>query len=698
MAPSATEVRSNKAWLAVSRFRSLVPTLGAFARALTGNPKTTVKVVKAGAYSDGDTIYLAPPISLGEDVSHERMICNMRDDDLQLLCLGCSQQEDVMYRLFHEMGHIVYGSSIKFAWHTVGTDLLQYAQKAWEEDFPWFSKQMPKLIKDGKQAGNPCETVMQLAYAIHPFLKLFVNVVEDVRVDSATYVARPGIKMMAESQVYGIMSQGMQTYDENGVLVTEWWSERSLDMQLMIGFLHRCFEYYMEHFVSDEANEILEDDILAGYIENSREVKDQFEAYKLSCNILHRLHQLGYCEPPPGPEDSDEDSGEEDSSDDTEDDNSEDDDKDGETPPEESGSSDGGTGDQEGNSADGSGTGEGDADGDSDVPPPRPITRAEFEQLEKLFDCEQVKNDGRPADKRAVEVAVIQSAWFEGPSATIAGVKFHHWKDRLKKSGIRWDDGWEGVSRLESLMPPESVMTKAVTHGRVVFSDNKRTKVVRNKKAGRIAPGKLHRAALGDERLFAKKERPGRKDYFGVVMLDVSGSNASGTIVQLREMAMAQGEFLDRLGVPFEMYAHTALPTPDYYTSDARTLTLDLYPVVGEGERWTKESRERVSKLEACCANLDGHALEFARKRCDAVRATDHFILYSSDGQMPAENYDEELDILQRELKVCQQKGYTVQGVGLGTDSPSKHGLDTVIVNSSADIALVVKQLEKRLT
>jgi hypothetical protein len=71
--------------------------------------------------------------------------------------------------------------------------------------------------------------------------------------------------------------------------------------------------------------------------------------------------------------------------------------------------------------------------------------------------------------------------------------------------------------------------------------------------------------------------------------------------------------------------------------------------------------------------------------------------MYYSDGKMPATNHDEELEILRRELALCKKRGYTVAGVGVRTDSPSKHGLPTVQINEKDDIMLVVRHLQKML-
>jgi cobalamin biosynthesis protein CobT len=247
-------------------------------------------------------------------------------------------------------------------------------------------------------------------------------------------------------------------------------------------------------------------------------------------------------------------------------------------------------------------------------------------------------------------------------------------------------------------MPPENILGKPLTHARIVFSDNQRSKHVRHQKSGKISGGKLYRAAVDDPRLFQKKIMPGKKDYFFVIMGDISGSNMSGTIEDLKRMLLVQGELLSRLGVKFEMYAHTAMAKNLHSRAwDPDEMYLDIYTIKDGNEAWTEESRLRVAALSPAQANLDGHALEFARKRCDAAQATRKIILYSSDGAMPAENFREELDILQNEIALCKKKKYILAGVGLRTDSPSRHGLETVQVNSAADIGLVVRQLEKYL-
>jgi hypothetical protein len=96
-------------------------------------------------------------------------------------------------------------------------------------------------------------------------------------------------------------------------------------------------------------------------------------------------------------------------------------------------------------------------------------------------------------------------------------------------------------------------------------------------------------------------------------------------------------------------------------------------------------------------ANLDGHTLEFYRKVAERERATDKIILYYTDGAMPCENFDDELEVLQREIREAPRRNITVVGIGVRTDAPVEHGLDTIRIDSLEEVPRVVKDLESRL-
>ena len=143
------------------------------------------------------------------------------------------------------------------------------------------------------------------------------------------------------------------------------------------------------------------------------------------------------------------------------------------------------------------------------------------------------------------------------------------------------------------------------------------------------------------------------------------------------------------------VFAHTA----NYHDSASylEGIDLDIYHIKDEGEPWTSKTKERLLAIKSAAANIDGHTLEFYRKKLLESSATDKILLYYTDGAMPMENYTEELEILKREITYCKRDNITLLGVGIGTNSPVAHGLDTVQVDDSSGIINVVTHLAKRL-
>lgn len=316
------------------------------------------------------------------------------------------------------------------------------------------------------------------------------------------------------------------------------------------------------------------------------------------------------------------------------------------------------------------------------------------------------------ADNAAIEKAIVQGIYFETPSRHIHGVREHFWGQPIEVGGTNISRGWDADrlarTRLHrhavgldgDLAVPESILGGALLAMRAAFSDNKRGKHQMHLKSGKINANTLgKRAPLADERLFKRTIRPGKKDYFVILGLDISGSTIGLNIHLIKRAAMAQANLLNRMGIKFAIYAHTG----DYHYGDTsgtfrgNELDLDIYHVKDPEEPWNAATQERLEKLAPASCNLDGHTVEYYRKLCDRRPETDKIILYYSDGKMPAENHDEELEILQREIRECDRRGYTLLGVGVRTDSPARHGLPTVQVDEDGDIVKVVKHLEKAL-
>lgn len=297
-----------------------------------------------------------------------------------------------------------------------------------------------------------------------------------------------------------------------------------------------------------------------------------------------------------------------------------------------------------------------------------------------------------------VAAYVLQGDYFESPSTNITGVRVHKWGEPTIYQGRRsQQDGWSQYTNDKEVPSVgEPILGPALLEMRRTFQDNARADHQRHLRSGRVDARVLgKRAWAKDDRLFQKKRLPGKRDYAVLLGLDISGSTHGANIHLIKRAAAAQAELCDRLGVDFSIFAHTANPDPGrgYHQG----LGLDLYEVKKFGAPWSAEPKAALAGLCADAENLDGHTIEFYRKMIEKHPATDKIILYYTDGKMPAANHDEELEILQREIRVCKQKGITLMGVGIRTSSPKAHGLDTVRVDADQDMVKVVRHLESAL-
>lgn len=242
---------------------------------------------------------------------------------------------------------------------------------------------------------------------------------------------------------------------------------------------------------------------------------------------------------------------------------------------------------------------------------------------------------------------------------------------------------------------PEGLLAPSLLHMRRALADNAMADRQHNKRSGRVNQRVLGRRAWNDDdRLFSKKTVPGKRDYAVLIGIDISGSTSSygggrggmPTIHLELLAAYAQAELCHRMGIKFAVYGHTG-----------QNEALAIYKIKEWDQAWDSKAQDRLFKATPVQANLDGHTLEFYRKQMDKVKATDKIIMYYSDGEMPLENYREELTILKKEIAICKQRGYVLMGVGARTDSPTQHGLITVRIDDITEIQNVVKHLGKQI-
>lgn len=325
-----------------------------------------------------------------------------------------------------------------------------------------------------------------------------------------------------------------------------------------------------------------------------------------------------------------------------------------------------------------------------------PVDDQEYEQLIDLL----------------LDLAIKQVGMFDAPSVNVAATE----KATFPMRGIRWSpedtlalQGFHYDELTTAFAPSEQLLGSVVLHARTVFDANKRSHLDRNRKSGRINTRVLgRRAPVGDDRLFAKKIVPKKRDYFVVLGGDASGSTSrEARNAKIKRSVHAQAELLHRLNVPFAGYMHSA-----YYCSvnnfgpGNRTAGPNgslliwnyLLPFKEPNDQWNDEAKLKLASTNHVSQNLDGHTLEAYRKIAMESTATDRVVIYYTDGEMPAENKEEETEILLREIDLYKRYGIDLVCVGIQTDSPKSYGLPTVRVDSDEDIIKVIKFLDEILT
>jgi cobalamin biosynthesis protein CobT len=321
------------------------------------------------------------------------------------------------------------------------------------------------------------------------------------------------------------------------------------------------------------------------------------------------------------------------------------------------------------------------------------------------------EDEGRIPDKEAAQLMgeALAGSYFDNTPRNIGGLRLHREGDHQTVNGADYASGWthayEGyfskLSRRDwgidpeeggTFSAPEAVIGSSLLHARLAFAANRRSASQHNLKSGKVDRRVLgKRAPHGDERLFYKKQIPKKRDYFVLIGFDISGSTLGDRIRIMKKCVMAEAEVLHRLGVSFAIYAHSGKDDPN------GTVGLDIYEIKADGEPWNDTTRTRLTEIGPDSSNLDGHTLEYYRKVLDGRRETDRILQYYTDGAMPAENYTEELEVMQRNIEICKHRGYHLMAVGVTTDSPAAHGFDTVRVNSVEDVSKVVQHLGRRL-
>lgn len=646
-AEKAKIAAEKRAFEAVRAFRALTPMLESIVLAMTGR-RMRVKPHKEMTFTDGTDIWIKPSLALGDKPNHQLVTCNIRAPytDKQI-CPACENRDSLMIHLYHEVSHNIFGSFSEIT-HRERAEAVRYAVPLCD-----YKTVMDKIENLPSKSADKFHNYMAISTLVHPFLQYFANLFEDVRVNEALFQSRPGTRIMYSAMMWDYLldlKKKMKKPDGD--------PERpKINVQFALGMLYSFYQQPLEHFDEKVYNDLF-DDRVQEIIDRAIDASTHHETYKVAVDALKLARELGYFQDSDIPEQNE-----------------------------------GGQPGQPG------------TDGGTPEEVMVVIVCDEGDEMAKRLEAalngESIEMTPEELERakeatKLLEKAIKQAEQFDAPSHNISHVEFPTERDD-KFHAFSYDHPYS--------QPQESVLGRALMETRVAFAENDRSGYVRNLDTGRVDSRALaKRSFLENPKVFKKRRKPKRRNYFVVIGMDISGSTSGGSTLDILKMSVTyQAECLARLGIKFAVYAHTGTSSQGgYYYDDDGEYTSSgstvLLPIIkAPDEPWNDISRQRMRRVSSMAYNLDGHTLEQYRRILEQQRATDRILMYYTDGAMPAENYHEELAILLREIETCKRLGITLMGVGIGCDDTEKYGMDTVRVDGHEDVYKVVKHLQKRL-
>ncbi|WKW85527.1 CobT-like cobalamin biosynthesis protein [Rhodococcus phage Reynauld] len=225
-----------RAGRAVTAFRQMLPSLTAFATMAAGRP-VTVQVGASPATKAG-VIWLRPPMALAEQVAHDPRRCDRRVD-WEMVCPACRQLDEVYGSIYHEIAHITEKSEAVLT----GPELDRAAAEgAAAGGTPGYQRWIATA------AGGPDCGVYEYADVMSPYLTAMVQVADDIRVEHASYAARPGVEGIRYALVERLLERGIELEDG-----TVSWIDRPLEEQVPVALLSAAMRHSLDGRFHPEA-------------------------------------------------------------------------------------------------------------------------------------------------------------------------------------------------------------------------------------------------------------------------------------------------------------------------------------------------------------------------------------------------------------------------------------------------------------
>lgn len=277
----STDPIRDQAWRAVQQFNKLTPTLNSFVRSLTGNPKLTVRAGKT-TETDNKTIWIRPPLALGENISHDRMVCDERGEGRISLCPACARDDNVWKKLHHEVAH------------HLGDSMAAPDETALEEFFKLIDEWHPvdacnhgsKIKYDARYAQN----YLMMFNAFSSLMTMLNQATEDARIDSGMLNIKPGLRDQFYAYTYKTFGTGVEQ-DDGSVLR---WYDTPINAQIIVGVMLVGEGYYLEpEWLLPEVIEILHDKELRHIISDAYSWGDVHRGSLRTIAAFRRLNEMG---------------------------------------------------------------------------------------------------------------------------------------------------------------------------------------------------------------------------------------------------------------------------------------------------------------------------------------------------------------------------------------------------------------------
>jgi len=283
--------RHVRAQTAVKAFRKMQHGLTSYARAITGDKKVRVQIDGGPPRTDGKIIYYRPPLALGDNLRHDRAVCDKRDPETRLLiCAACKVHEEVLVNIYHEIAHLAFGTFAKTT-ERAKVDAIAHAVR----EHGGTEEAIRKRIESAPV--HMIDSYLGLSGLISPYLPNLFNCLEDARVDSSMFEARKGTRKMLEADTFSLFRDGIPMPD--GTFKT--WLEAPLNGQIAIAcYLQGAGYVEWEKYLHPQIAVHMADPDVRALVTRAADVKSASEVYNLSFPPACQAARAGLLQAPRG--------------------------------------------------------------------------------------------------------------------------------------------------------------------------------------------------------------------------------------------------------------------------------------------------------------------------------------------------------------------------------------------------------------